>query len=326
MSFRSRRGFTLIELLVVIAIIAVLIALLLPAVQAAREAARRTECKNNLKQWGLALHNYHDTFRVLPYGAMGISPNSATSPWNNFGWHVMVLPFMEQGNLYEQFHMEVNYNNNDTALGTPTNLTLKESGFPALFCPSAAEKDRMSNEANRPTTNYYGIAGPKGLMPITGTDPDEGQTNRTVYPGHQGNVTSDHGGFATGGMLIVNKSLRFGDCSDGLSNTFLVGEISKSAPTGWTMSWRPWVQGASASTGGGASYATKNIMSEISNSGYRSNIADRLFNDVRFCSAHTGGTHFLMGDGRIIFVSESIDFATYLAAASRNGGEALQIE
>ena len=314
----SRRGFTLIELLVVIAIIAVLIALLLPAVQQAREAARRTQCKNNLKQWGLALHNYHDTFRTLSYGAMG---RDANAPANNFGWHVMVLPFMEQGNLYEQFKMELHYNNNDTAFGTPTNATLKESSFPALFCPSASERDRMSNESNRPTTNYYGVAGAKGPMP--GVEPEQ------VFPGHQGTQTGGHGGYATNGMLIVNRSLRFGDCNDGLSNTLVVGEIAKREPRvgGWQISWRPWVQGASsADANGGALYASKNIQWAISHSGYTGGNANRLFNDVRFSSEHTGGAHFVMGDGRVIFVAESIDFAVYLAAATRDGGEALQIE
>src|SRR5690606_2841457 len=122
--------------------------------------------------------------------------------------------------------------------------------------------------------------------------------------------TSDHGGYATNGMLIVNRSLRFGDCTDGLSNTFLVGEISKREPRvgGWTMSWRPWVQGASAAGGGGALYASKNIQWVISHSGYSGGNANRLFNDVRFSSEHTGGAHFVMGDGRVIFVAESIDF------------------
>jgi len=293
----------------VIAIIAVLIALLLPAVQQAREAARRTECKNNLKQWGLALHNYHDTFRALPYGAMAVG----TMPANNFGWHVMTLPFMEQGNLFEQFHMQAHYN--DNTIGAPTtNLKLKESSFSAMFCPSAREEDRMSNEANRPTVNYYGIAGAKG--------PIGGVPGAAVYPGHLGATTTDHGGFATNGMLIANKSLRFGDCSDGLSNTFLVGEISGRNPTGWSSSWRPWTQGASGGASGGtAQYPMKNIMSPISNSGYNGGVADRLFNDVRFCSPHTGGAQFLMGDGRVIFVSENIDFAVYLAAATRSHGE-----
>ena len=97
----SRRGFTLIELLVVIAIIAVLIGLLLPAVQQAREAARRTQCKNNLKQLSLALHNYHDAFGVFPYGYYGYWSSNGCPQRNRFGnWRVMVLPYIDQTNMY----------------------------------------------------------------------------------------------------------------------------------------------------------------------------------------------------------------------------------
>ena len=126
--FRQVRGFTLIELLVVIAIIAILIALLLPAVQQAREAARRTQCKNMLKQWGLALHNYHDTHNRLPYGCMGLA--NSTPPTNNFGFHVLLLPYIDQAPLYNQFNFSVHYN-------TAPNLDLKLQKTPLHFCPSA---------------------------------------------------------------------------------------------------------------------------------------------------------------------------------------------
>src|SRR5688572_22995089 len=108
---RSRRGFTLIELLVVIAIIAVLIALLLPAVQQAREAARRTQCKNNLKQLGLAMHNYHDTYNAFP--AMGVRLYG--SGGRNYSWVISILPMIEQGNLYQAFKTR-----SDMAGGLPT--------------------------------------------------------------------------------------------------------------------------------------------------------------------------------------------------------------
>src|SRR5262245_48859233 len=108
-SNRPARGFTLIELLVVIAIIAILIALLLPAVQQAREAARRTSCKNNLKQLGIALHSYHDAHRTLPPGYL-YRPNTGSTPPSNaagFSWGAMSLPFLDQANLYQQFNWNV---------------------------------------------------------------------------------------------------------------------------------------------------------------------------------------------------------------------------
>ncbi len=99
---RRRLGFTLIELLVVIAIIAILIALLLPAVQQAREAARRTQCRNNLKQIGLALHNYHDVFNTFPPGYVAkIANNKTSSERSMFAWGALILPYIEQGNLYQ---------------------------------------------------------------------------------------------------------------------------------------------------------------------------------------------------------------------------------
>ena len=140
---RRPRGFTIIELLVVIAIIAILIALLLPAVQQAREAARRTECKNILKQWGLALHNYHDNFNRLPYGAMGFD-NSATNPVNNFGFHVLLLPYIDQAPLYNQFNFSIHYNSYTTGT-TGANLDLKLASTPLHWCPSARLLDRQAD-------------------------------------------------------------------------------------------------------------------------------------------------------------------------------------
>lgn len=121
--------------------------------------------------------------------------------------------------------------------------------------------------------------------------------------------------------------LNFRDCTDGLSNTFLMGEISGETAPGWALSWRDWTQGASNTpTGGNASYASKNVVYPISRySGYNGGNVTRLFNDVRFSSQHVGGAHFLMGDGTVRFISENIDFATYQAAASRGDAESLSL-
>ena len=218
----KKRGFTLIELLVVIAIIAILIALLLPAVQQAREAARRSNCKNILKQWGLALHNYHDNFNTLPPGAF--------SAGNRFGFHVLLLPYIDQAPLYSQFNFNLLY---DDTTGTPSNKLLKQISTPLHFCPSALVGDQMSTTANEWTLHYYGVAGARGNNPFLAGTP--------AYS-HVGNTTTAHGGNSENGMLGVNRNYGFRDVTDGTSNTFMVGEISNHTDPVESSSWRPWTQ------------------------------------------------------------------------------------
>jgi prepilin-type N-terminal cleavage/methylation domain-containing protein len=327
----KHKGFTLIELLVVIAIIAILIALLLPAVQQAREAARRTQCKNILKQWGLALHNYHDVHNTFPMGAMGLGNNAHDSSFNNFSFHVMLLPFIEQSALYQQFDMNLNYASRTTSNGSgKTNIELTEANFPLLYCPSSQVEDQVyalgsitigSNPArtiNGNTVHYYGIAGPSGAK----------KDSTTNYTGHYGNTTTDHGGYETNGILFPNRAIRIAHVTDGTSNTFLLGEISSTRnkrETGWQPSWRHWTQGASTGVGT-AMYACKNIYREIGMSGYTGSNPDRLFNNVRFGSHHTGGTHFLMADGTVRFASENMDLLTYKALGSRAEGETASLD
>jgi prepilin-type processing-associated H-X9-DG protein len=305
----------LIELLVVIAIIAILIALLLPAVQQAREAARRTECKNKLKQWGLALHNYHDTHGVFPMGSMGLA-NTAARPANNFPFHVMLLPFVDQAPLYNQFDFSFFYNST-----SPNNQVNRLTTFELLHCPSAREADRFAaSAAEGYTVHYYGVAGPKGPKP--------GAPAGTTCPGadcwvHTGNYTTDHGGNSREGLLYRQSKLRMRDVLDGTSNTFIVGEISSKWQN--SNSWRAWIQGANTDAAGAANYACKNINRPIGPSGYSGGVATRLFSDVRFGSNHPGGTHFLFADGSVHFISENIDFDTYQAAAAREDGLPLQI-
>ena len=173
---RRQRGFTLIELLVVIAIIAILIALLLPAVQQAREAARRTQCKNHLKQWGLGLHNYHDVFKTFPQGAMAQGP-LGTAPnrvHNNLSFHVMLLPYIDQAPLYNQFNFNLYY-------AEPPNVGLNAEHFEIMFCPSARTIDQMSNVATHRTIHYLGNAGAKGPQPppLTALYRHIGNSNRS---------------------------------------------------------------------------------------------------------------------------------------------------
>ncbi|MCG6157955.1 DUF1559 domain-containing protein [Rubinisphaera margarita] len=296
---RTRRGFTLIELLVVIAIIAILVALLLPAVQQAREAARRSSCKNNLKQLGLALHNYHDTHKTFPQGAMG-QPTVGSGEQrqtNNFSWHVQILPMMEESALHDQFDFDLFYDvqvNEDAAMN-------KVDGY---YCPSARNVDHESNEAGQWAVHYLGIAGPFG--PIAGTSPTRNHE-------FAGSSTNSHGGIAKCGILTMNENRNFSDIVDGTTNTLLVGEYSGRPETNGTKTFRPWHQGASSSGANAAMYCCKNVKQTINQRPSTYISADPLwkFNDVGASSQHDGGAQFLMGDASVRFLSQNMDFETY---------------
>jgi prepilin-type N-terminal cleavage/methylation domain-containing protein len=306
-TFRRQAGFTLVELLVVIAIIGVLVALLLPAVQAAREAARRSSCQNNLKQWGLALHNYHDTNLAFPYGG-----TDGANGKNEFSWNARVLPFMEQQPLYDQFNFSVNHLDDSVknSLGQ-TNRSLGTVKVGALLCPSSAvtksprpeEQSSLTNGAEPYTTHYYGLMGPKGINPLT----------QQAYPANAVNP-SGYGGFMGDGILLHNEATNMSAVTDGLSNTFLVGEISWNKAN----SYRIWTRGGGYTQP--TSSSSKNVVNSLNSTPYGSLAT---FNDVSFGSQHPGGALFAMGDGSVRFVSENIDMALYRATASRSGGETL---
>jgi len=203
---RAKKGFTLIELLVVIAIIAILIALLLPAVQQAREAARRSQCKNNLKQIGLALMNYHNTHRTFCPGVTTASvttpPNAGTS--NYFSWTTQILPFFDQGPLYKKINFKVHFSN---ATGTPNNAQLVTTILTAVRCPSDSGPDQdpaggtlgTPAVADMATSNYVGNYG-IGM-------PDQHANPRAVQ-----------------GILGANTKVRIRDVKDGMSNVILAAE------------------------------------------------------------------------------------------------------
>jgi prepilin-type N-terminal cleavage/methylation domain-containing protein len=198
---RIRRvsGFTLIELLVVMAIIAILIALLLPAVQQAREAARRSQCKNNLKQLGLAMHNYNEVFGMLPLGCT-TNPNSVGSTGRDgWSWFSRVLPYLDQAPLFQSLDMNAPLNGSNAAA-----QLMRGSFLPAMLCPSDTRyfMEIGSLPWQMPLHNYVGCYG-----------------NTQYNAANIGSVTGKKGLFA------INAAAYFSDCTDGLSNTVMLGEI-----------------------------------------------------------------------------------------------------
>ncbi len=306
---RHRSAFTLIELLVVIAIIAILIGLLLPAVQKVREAAARMKCQNHMKQIGLALHNYHNAYTMLPPG--GVSKISAPAqPTSEAGvaFHVLILPYIEQTALLAKFDVTKGYR-------VAINYQLSALRVAIFTCPSSSmEKTSIASErvatdpAGGPgttltddpwTTHYYGNAGPKGGSYQVDTPTAAGTGN---------------GGLALQGTLYRDSTTRFTDITDGLSNTLLLGEISSNANS---LGYRTYIRGCNSSTGL-ACGSTRNVTFPINSTPYNGATG---FNDISFASQHTGGANFVMSDGSVRFIPNSVDFTVFQGIASRNGGE-----
>ena len=277
-----RKAFTLIELLVVIAIIAILVSLLLPAVQQAREAARRTQCKNNLKQLGLAFHNYHDIANAFPPGWVDQGPD-ADPAWS---WTAMVLPGLEQANLFAQ--LEVGTSPPVETLNDPVRVALMRQPMTAFRCPSdtgpevnsdgnrqVGVNSRDATNANLALTNYLGNAGSNRLERF---EPD------------------------ADGLFTQNSNVRIRDITDGTSNTLGVGERS------WNLSNFALRAGVlymndtsfANQTEFGAVYSLGSGQSPI-------NCTNDAICRRGFSSNHVGGAQFLLLDGSVRFVSENID-------------------
>jgi len=309
-TLRVRRGFTLIELLVVIAIIAVLIALLLPAVQAAREAARRAQCTNNLKQIGLALHNYFDTNQVFPPGYSslwkkdgGDEGSSEDDIGHGWGWASMILPQMEQRSLYNAINFGL------TMTDSP-NSTAQVLRVNAYLCPSD---------------------GPKLLIPVRNQE-----NTATVYTVGSANYVGCYGvgeiGEAPGagsGLFFRNSRIGFRDITDGSSQTFAIGERSHDlsyvtwtgrAIGGWLFT-TPSFEGGRNKFNPDPEESFTMVLGPIGISdGIRTpNYPAAHVEDYR--SRHPGGVNFLFGDGSVRFIKDTISEPIYQALATRAGGE-----
>jgi prepilin-type N-terminal cleavage/methylation domain-containing protein/prepilin-type processing-associated H-X9-DG protein len=307
---RRARGFTLIELLVVIAILAILIALLLPAVQKAREAAARSQCQNNLKQIGLACHNYHDAHGCFPTN----SQDEGGWDWNHqknarsWSWLARLLPYVEQNNLYNQLNIA-----GGNTLGQ--SQALLATGVKIFWCPSdnAIAQNPSDNRANLgkvASVSSWTYAATSNYKGVTGNCWCWGTYEHSCLSNCNG-LTIGNGMFssrdATGGKITLAA-----DVPDGTSNTFLAGEDipSLNAHCSW-----PYANG---SLGTCAIPPNQNVP-------YRGGGIYLGWPDLySFRSRHTGGLQFVFADGSVHFISQSIALITYRALASRNGGEVIQ--
>ena len=318
-----RRAFTLIELLVVIAIIAVLIALLLPAVQAAREAARRIQCTNNLKQLGIALHNYHDTVGTFAPGYLSLKdPVNFDNDGPGWGWAARALGQMEQTSLFNSinFPLGIEFSANQTA--RLTTLT-------SFFCPTDGYRLDRFTVVDTTTTgtttgapicdvassNYVGSVGtgdPSSLYPDI-IDDDDGPPGR------------DNGN----GLFFRNKSVRIAQITDGTSQTFAVGERSQNlSRASWTGAVTnaavPMValQGGSGfdPEGGGA------LVLSHTGENHGPNSPSGQAHGDQYWSMHPGGANFLFCDGSVRFVKEQVGFTIFQSLGTRAGGEVLSAD
>ena len=298
LSIRSHRGFTLIELLVVIAIIAILIALLLPAVQQAREAARRSSCKNNLKQIGLALHNYHDSMNCLPPGWIGVAAGRADpAGGNGFAWGTFILPYVDQAPLFNKINFS-------EPMSSTQNSALMQFKLPVYQCPSDPKPDTFQTEDSPSmtlaTANYAGVF---GLIEPDRCEIPYGTTDSAQNA--QGQCVSD-------GTFFHNSVIRMRDFTDGTSNTLIVGERTtwKNPADATEIVYGTWT----GAVPGGDDAAAK----VIGHAGHLPNEGDDAED---FGSSHTGGAHFVLGDGHVRFLSENMSEQTFRALATRSGGE-----
>jgi prepilin-type N-terminal cleavage/methylation domain-containing protein/prepilin-type processing-associated H-X9-DG protein len=336
-----RKGFTLVELLVVIAIIGILVALLLPAVQSAREAARRAQCQNQLKQIGLAIHNYAGANKTFPYGEFHGLPQGQTTGNARVSWMVKILPQMEEQALYDKVDLTASML---VLSRTVFNLDVCKEQMKSLQCPSNEFGGLLLNEQEFTTANekisqadYASSIGDYQTLPGAApyNDPGQGAPNgldsdndcRSDYP-FSGNHFHRPGPKVCGnanpiwdrpqphrGVISRNGwGAKFGQITDGTSHTFAVGECIGA----WSV-----LQNFATQSIGTTSYPinTANAQMLAGEQNWPTPANPQWGLSAVFRSLHPGGAMFCLADGSVTFIEDNIDQFTYMAFASRTGPE-----
>ncbi|WP_218934818.1 DUF1559 domain-containing protein [Rosistilla ulvae] len=329
----TKRGFTLVELLVVIAIIGILVGLLLPAVQAAREAARRMQCSNNLKQTALSMHNYHDTYKTFPQGAIVKFGGASLSSNFYVNAFASTLPFIEQGALQDLYNFDVPWEQQTPAVARTVIST--------YFCPSNAGEDVVSDTAIGAVLASFGAT----------VGDTFGVSTYRLSKGAHGEWSNKPNGYGSAkGMFDLGLKTSFRDIIDGTSNTFCIGEgasggrrvlcagvdcdesgtVETVSATGWMIP-QPIPDAAGLIRNSNFAGTVEPLNKNPTTS---TNLAEADFGNAapgggdtvgNFGSYHPGGANFALADGSVRFVGETVDMVIYRAVSTVAGGEAVSL-
>jgi prepilin-type N-terminal cleavage/methylation domain-containing protein/prepilin-type processing-associated H-X9-DG protein len=309
--FEDRRGFTLIELLVVMAIIAVLVALLVPAVQQVREAAARTQCANNLKQLGLALHDYHGAHGKFPPGAVGpIGSDPRYVGLKNHALATYLLPYVEQQSLYQQYRWDVSWCD-------PPNQSVVNAQLEVWQCPSAQPNrihDGSLTTVQPPQVNVF--SGSAACGDYAGMSQVDAELARRGLIATTG-LVDDNGNYA--GVFPINGTVRMIEITDGTSQTIMIAECAGRSQlwrdgqrvTGMWLTGGPWASRGLLWTRG----ATRD------GSAFYGDCAINCTNDREVYSFHPAGANTVFADGSVHFLHAGISIRVFAALVTRAGGE-----